>query len=294
MKHPLGILFISCILLSCSGADKRKELVQYEMRDYLQVAEHFDSVGWEGFPYIIEISKGDKQLTFVGALHTRELTHQADSKENAFYRLRPQIAFNEGGQIQADKTFRDRNEAIRKSGETGHLKFLCDEAGIKVMNGDLTVSEEAEQLFKLHGRKNVLLYLSNERFFDLYAKGWIDTTAGLEKTYQKDFIGYLQRNKVELREEEKQFSYIKKAYEDYFQKEFDVHTIPADRFYFLEDGGKLCETGRSSKVVRDINLLHKIEEAFKTSERVFVVFGGAHALAIEPALHQLMEKQAAD
>ena len=42
------------------------------------------------------------------------------------------------------------------------------------------------------------------------------------------------------------------------------------------------------------HLLRKIEEAFETYDRVFVVFGGAHAVAVEPALHQIMERQGSD
>ena len=120
------------------------------------------------------------------------MTQQADSMENVFYRLKPQIAFNEGGQVDANKTYSDRNKAITEDGETGHLKYLSDSLGIRVLNGDLNLATEVNALFEEHGRKNVLLYLANERFFDLYAKNWIDTTAGLENTYQTEFIDYLQ------------------------------------------------------------------------------------------------------
>ncbi len=71
-----------------------------------------------------------------------------------------------------------------------------------------------------------MLYLAHERFLDLYIHNWIDTAAGLEQSYQKQFADYLQRDGVALREEEKQFSYIKEAYQEYFREPFNSKAIP--------------------------------------------------------------------
>ncbi len=295
------LLLFMLIFLSCAQNKKEQGVSEYKMKDYLEVAEYFEeadkvyqTTGVATFPYIIEMRKGNKQLTFVGTAHTRDITHQADSMEQAFYRLKPQIAFNEGGQVDAGKTYSNRDEAIIEDGETGHLKYLSDSLGIEVLNGDLDLATEVHALFEKHDRKNVLLYLANERFFDLYTKNWIDTTAGLENAYQTEFIDYLQSGGVKLREEEKVYSYMQQAYQDNFDDDLNIYSIPTEKFYFLNDGGELTEIGRSSKVVRDIHLLRKVEEAFKTYDRVFVVFGGAHAVAVEPALHQIMEKQGAN
>jgi hypothetical protein len=262
------------------------------MRDYLEVGAYFNRADRETpnrYPYIIELSRGSKRLTFIGTRHTRDITHQADSIDNAFRRLNPQIAFNEGGQLK--RTYASRNEAIAKNGETGQLKYLCDSTGITMLDGDLDAGSEAKALFDKHGRKNVLLYLAYERFLDLYIHHYIDTTAGLEQSYRTEFVAYLQNNGVTLREEEKEFSYIRQAYQDFFREPLNLKTIQGEKFYFLSDGGELTRIGRSSKVVRDVHLLKQIEAAFQTHDRVFVVFGGAHAYAIEPALHQLMARQ---
>lgn len=293
----LCYLCITILTISCQKPVKKQNAVTYPMKHYLEAAEYFRQVEKEAqttgiarYPYIIEISRGSKKLTFIGTRHTRDITQQADSIDNAFQRLIPQIAFNEGGPDK--RTYNSRNEAIRKNGETGQVKYLCDSLGIQMLDGDLDVATEATTLFKKHGRKKVLLYLAFERFLDPYIHNWIDTTKGLEESYQTKFVSYLQKNGVKLRNEEKQFAYIKQAYEDYFQRSFDIHSIPAEKFYFLNDGGELTEVGRSSKVVRDIHLLGRIEEAFKTYDKVFVVFGGAHAFVVEPALYQMMEKLA--
>ncbi|QHT68469.1 hypothetical protein GXP67_18385 [Rhodocytophaga rosea] len=297
MRQILRLYFLLTILLySCQQTDQKQEAAGYTMKNYLdiiayneQMEKNYQATGKAIYPYIIEISKGHKKLIFVGTRHTREITQQADSIDHTFWRLGPQVAFNEGGQVT--QTYASRDEAIRKNAETGQLKYLCDSLGIQMQNGDLDVATEVNALFEKYGRAKVLLYLANERFFDLYVHNWIDTTAGLEKTYQKEFIEYLQNDGVVLKEEEKPFSYIQKVYQDFFNQPLNIYAIPAEKFYFLSDGGELTEIGRSSKVVRDVHLLGKIEEAFKTYDRVFVVFGGAHAFVVEPALHQIMEKQ---
>lgn len=298
MKHFFYLYFvlITGISASCLRPAGSHGGVTYTMRDYLQLAAYnrqaekeFQATGKARHPYIIEISRGNKHLTFIGSSHTREITRQADSIDRVFRKQRPQVAINEGGPDK--QIYASRNEAIEKNGEIGQLKYLCDSVGIPMINGDLDLASEVKALFEKHGRKNVLLYLAHERFLDLYVHNWIDTSGGLEKSYQKEFVDYLQNNGVELKKEEKHFSYIRQAYQDYFREPFDIRTIPAEKFYFLHDAGELTRIGRSSKVVRDIGLLGKIEEALKSYDRVFIVFGGAHAWAIEPALHQIMGKQ---
>ncbi len=86
---------------------KKQNPIAYTMKDYLEVAEYnkkaekeFQATGIARYPYIIEISKGNKHLTFIGTRHTREITQQADSIDHAFRRLQPQIAFNEGGTVK--------------------------------------------------------------------------------------------------------------------------------------------------------------------------------------------------
>jgi hypothetical protein len=279
--------FVSIICFSCSNSG-HKDQIDYPTKDYLEVARLFrDSI--KSFPQVIDISNKQKRLIFIGTAHTTQITHQADSIANIFNRLKPQIAFNEGGIVSASTKFESQEEGITKMAETGQLKFLCDQAGIPMVNGDLEDSTEWAELFKMHSRRDVLLYMCNERFLDLYAKGWIDTIPGIQKCYQKEFIDYYTARKVEFKEEEQQFSFIEKAYRDYLGTTLDVHKIPGDKFYFLSDGGRLCKLGRDSKEVRDRALLKKLAEAFKTNDRVLVIFGGAHAIAMEPALHQLMD-----
>jgi len=288
MKLQGIILLLFFTFFGCCREDRSDAKdFEYTTIDYLEVARIFlDSI--KTYPVVYDIRNKQKHLVFIGTNHVNRVTHQADSIENIFNRFKPQLAFNEGGSIDSSRHFNSRNEAISQAAEIGELKYLCDLAGIGMVNGDLDDSTEWNELFLRHSRKEVMMYMSNERFIDLYARGWIDTTAGLQATYQKEFIDYYTRRGINFSEEEKYFSFIEHTYKDIFGEDLDIYNIPGENFYFLSNGSKLCALGRNSKMIRDHALLSKIEKAFQKYDRILVVFGGAHAVALRPALAQLV------
>lgn len=279
----MGLLIFSCHTKSTTDGS-------YQTKDYLKVAQFLESNPADHFPFVLKLHSGKKQLIFIGTAHTREITKQADTIDFYFNQLQPQIAFNEGGQVAKDKHYNSRNDAIMADAEIGQLKYLCDKQNIEMVNGDLVTDDEFNELFKIYNREEVLLYTCCERFFALYKNNWIDTTEGIEIAYQKDFVQYLESENVNLNTHEKEYSFMTKAYENFFGTEIDIYNIPTEKHDFLKDNGKLCEIGRSSKMVRDKHLLKTIEEALTKYDRIMVVFGGAHFVAVEPALKQIMKK----
>lgn len=283
------VYFLSGLLIfSCNSSSKTD--MHYQTKNYLEVANILLSNPSDNFPLVINLKAGKKQLIFIGTAHTRDITKQADSIDYYFHKLDPQIAFNEGGQVDKEKHYKNRNEAINEDAEIGQLKYLCDQQNIEMVNGDLVTVEEFNELFKMYKREQVLLYTCCERFFALYKNNWIDTTKGIEVAYQKEFVQYLESENVILSNAEKKFSFMTKAYKNFFGTDLDINRIPTEKHDFLKDNGTLCEIGRSSKIVRDRHLLKTIEQALKKHDRIFVAFGGAHAIAIEPALRQIMKK----
>jgi len=55
---------------------------------------------------------------------------------------------------------------------------------------------------------------------------------------------------------------------------------------------RFCAIGRASKMVRDSILLNKIDNALNHYDRVMVTFGHGHAIALSPALQQIVDKHA--
>jgi hypothetical protein len=280
--------FLAIFIISCRSTTKAD--IQYQTKDYLEVAKFLEKNSTDNFPLIIKLNTGKKHLIFIGTAHTREITKQADSIDYYFDSLQPQVAFNERGQVSKDEHYKNRDEAINQDAEIGQLKYLCDKNKIELLNGDLSTADEFKELFKIYSREEVLLYTCCERFFAPYKNNWIDTTKGIERAYQNDFIQYLESENVTFTKAEKEYSFMKTVYKNYFEENINIHNIPTEKYDFLKDNGKLCEVGRSSKMVRDKYLLRKIEDALKKYDRVFVAFGGAHSVAVEPALRQIMSK----
>ncbi len=104
-----------------AGGEKVTEI---KPRSYIRVGQLIDTT--KG-PYVIDVREGDKHLVFIGCEHQEDITHpQFHEIERCYKELKPQVAFNEGGQIPEQKKYASLNEAIRKDGETGVNKYCAD------------------------------------------------------------------------------------------------------------------------------------------------------------------------
>jgi len=269
-------------LLICCNNSKSGD---YKLISYLDIK--VDSLGkLPRNPYVVDLQKNNKHLIVIGTLHSRDSSNQMfNDIEKIFKSLNPEIAINEGGQIK--KTYADRNSAILKNGELGLLKYLCDNHNINMVNGDMPDDKEFNELSKSYSKEEALLFFASERFVLPYT--YWDEKGSLDSLYKSDFIeGYLEQCNIKLSTEEKQFSYYKLLYKKYFGKEFNINNIASDDFSPIREKHHFCEVARKSKEFRDRFLLQQIEEQLKFHNKVIVVFGGWHVLAIEPALTQII------
>jgi hypothetical protein len=69
-----------------------------------------------------------------------------------------------------------------------------------------------------------------------------------------------------------------------------MNSIVSDDFSPIRKKHHFCEVVRKSKELRGNYLLQQIEEQLKHHDKVLVVFGGWHVLAIEPALAEIINK----
>lgn len=187
-------------------------------------------------------------------------------------------------------SYLDRNNAIQKDGEVGLLKLLCDGLKIKMINGDVQEKDEFLGLSKAFSREEALFFFASERFF-LPLKHWGHEECNIDSLYKFDFIdGYLKSCEIELSKEEKTFEYYKKLYKKYFYKDFQIEDIKSDDFASIKNQHHFSEVARKSCEFRDRHLLSLIENELKKHDKIIVVFGGWHVLAIEPSIQLIIER----
>lgn len=70
-----------------------------------------------------------------------------------------------------------------------------------------------------------------------------------------------------------------------------VMNAQVELFDYINGGDcRFCAIGRASKMVRDSVLLDKIDNALNHFDRVMVTFGHGHAIALSPALQQVVNR----
>lgn len=292
-QRPTALLiFCAIAFCHCQNQKTVEEVssVGYQMVDYVKVGEMMDTVE---APYVIDVQQGKKRVVLVGCVHVYDSTHQQFTVlQNYFKEIRPQIAFNEGGQVSEDTHYSSLSEAASKRGETGSLKYLSDQAGIKMLNGDTEDSVEFAITLKKHPKDKLFLYYAMERIVIPYIYGAYGE-GDFEEKYEKFVKSWFVDSGYPLDSTEQDFSYFKSLYLKYTGVDFEPELNEViEQFDYINGGDcEFCAIGRTSKIVRDSVLLSKISQALEEYDRVMVTFGHGHALAIEPALKQIIQQQ---
>lgn len=290
-------LFIFTIVANlCFSCKQPSTEITYPTIDYLTVKQKLDTLNanlsQNGYsPTVTVLKYGNKQIVFFGASHVRGTEHpQFKAMEDAFMKQKPQIAFNEGGQVAETEHYATRNSAILKDGETGLAKFLCDKTKTSLLNGDMSTDEEFAGLLSKFPREQIYLYLGIERFLQPFSQGF-QGEMPIDTAFQKSFIAYLDKYNFKPTTQERDLSYLYKLYFQYFKKKVDLKNLIPVHEYYLLDTGIFGKIGRTSKDIRDQALLKKIDDALDKYDRVFVVFGASHWVAVQPALKFIVEKK---
>jgi hypothetical protein len=296
-KPTMGkIIFVLLIFFLSIACEKDVKKESYPTTNYLIVKLKLDTLNAEmnkaGFykPTVTELKNGKKSLVFYGASHVRDTLHeQFEGISKTFINQKPEIAFNEGGQIPDSAKYLSAGRAILEEGETGLVKHLCNQAQIKLLDGDMNTKEEFAGLLAAFPKDQVLLYLACERFLNPYRQGFLGKIS-IEEAYKKAFLSYLEENDFKLNQEEKKLQYLREIYQLYFKKPLNLDTLVEVHDFYLTNTGRFGDIGRHSKEIRDQVLLSKIDKAFEKYDRVFVVFGASHWVAVQPALKYIIEK----
>jgi hypothetical protein len=300
MKHLLAFTFISVLFFGCvnSGTKENQPAKNikpdsahiYPTVSYLDL--NLENGKLPSNPYILEFTNGNKKIIFCGTMHLNknDINNPLYAKiEDTFFSIRPDICVNEGGDI-SKKVYASKNDALLKDGEIGLTKILADSLKLSCVNGDMNEEYEFKNLLKKYSTEEFIAYVVNERLMWELKDRKITKQEDIEKEYKKFIEGYIMKlGKVTLSENQKTFEFFKTSFEKTLGRPFDINRPePTNPF---EPKGKFQEIGRTSKQIRDQNLLATVDKLLDTNDKVFIVFGGWHLLTCKPGLEEIINRK---
>lgn len=247
-------------------------------RDYLSLP---DQGTLPQLPYVLRRDVGAKHLMVAGTLHLRNAGSPMYARLSATLdAAQPQVILHEG-EIPAGLADLPRAQAISIGADLGFVASYALSKRIPLRSADAPLDHEISALLARHTAEDILVFLVAQRLIggarapDLRATG----------VQYPEFHANLVRHGLPSQPMHQRWEGYLRAYERVVGKPLSAATWSPDMLNPTKrSGGKLNEIVRSSERVRDRFLLGRINEALVRYDRVAVVFGGWHVLAVEPIL----------
>ena len=224
-------------------------------------------------PYIVELSCPPAHLIYVGAQHTFDPdSPETRLIEHLWAQRDPEIAFNEGGN---PPTLADRDEAIRRNGEGGLVRYLAGRDKVPVRSIDPKRSEQIRALRQRFSPEQIkmfftLLQVKHHRtnpvepfeelmarvFKNLAAAGLPDSPANLDE--------------------------VDAAYRRHFGGSY--RNVPDEWFDPGRSGTWMNAIATAGSRQRDEFMIEQLAGEMKKGKRVFAVVGASHVVVQEAVL----------
>lgn len=269
IKKKLWIIvtgFIFLALLSCSG-HKFSRLMSWE--EYIRQPRKN--------PYVLELESKKGNLLYYGAFHSVDLEHpQFTTIERRWTAFRPTLALSEGNIWPLEST---RDEAIRKHGEQGLLRFLAARDSVPIICIDPPRLLQAKYLRNYFSAEQVKVYI-------------ILRQAKINQMLERDPNDLSDtRRFLVIMEEFKSFRFpphrlidFEEIVENLFPNLKDWQKISEDYFYNVEKGKFLPQVHRKLMDYRDQHMLRKLFKELRNGHRIFAIVGRSHVVMQEPVL----------
>ena len=278
-KRVLVLFFLlGGFLLSSCSSSKPVNLMTWE--DYTKL-------GLEG-SYVLELEAEGGALLYYGVIHTTTPDDpQLAEIEQRWETFRPTLAFLEGGNWPLEKT---KEEAIRRGGEQGLLRYLADRDGVRWQNIDPPSEAQLRHLSKHFPGAQVKVY-------------YILLHTVLMRTREQGPPNINLVNKILMDLSRGTWGYRGpprklKQFEDYLQKHLpeveDWRKITPSIFFSDDPDNFVSVMHRALNRFRDEVMLGKIVRTVGKGERVFAVVGRSHVVMQEPALRTALLSKPAD
>lgn len=227
------------------------------------------STSW---PYVLQI---DSRLYYFGARHTYDPADpQLAQIERAWSEFRPDIAFTEGGSPPLEAT---REEAVRKHGETGFVRFLAARDDVPVTTLDPSRAEEVAALSSKFSKEQIKL------FFILRGASQFIAREGVEKVDAEiERVLRIYNASPGLGGSPRTLAEVASAYSRSFPGRYT--DVRGEWFDPVRRDTFLNEIARAGSDYRDRFVVAKLLAHVRDGRRVFAVIGGSHVMMQERAL----------
>jgi hypothetical protein len=281
--RPLCPILFAAFVTACALVSPPPEATP-EPRSYLALP--VDSLGMlPSLPYVWEDSAGIKHLAVVGTLHTRDPRAPMYIEiERVFERLRPDLVLHESRGPERADTLRDR--AIERGGGIGHAHYLANRQGAVIQSGDAPERAEFAALLERYPAEEVLVFLTSQRLLG----GYDPDSAAVAQAYPRFFTGYLHEYGLPFRDGWDTWSGFLRTYARVMGRPLTASSWDPDWVSPIRDAGRLSEIARASTEFRDEWLLNAIRQELQDHDRVLVIFGGWHVVALEPVLGSVLRQ----
>lgn len=224
------------------------------------------------------------QLHYFGAVHSRDLDQQQFKEiENAWEDLKPDVAFYEGPNRPI---FETREETIRKTGESGFVRYLAKKDGIPFITLEASPIAEVKGFLEKYSAEQVML------FFILRETSRLREREGLSEKELKGAISQLlvqAKNIGGFESIPKDLFELEKVYKRYWKTPQNWWEAPTKWFdpglSSSQTGGIFTnEINKMSSGFRDLHMYKLLAQNLLEGKKVFAVVGRNHVPMQVPAL----------
>lgn len=267
------IPFLLAALLSATAA---AAATAPQPRSYLELP----STGkYAAIPYVWQRSAHGKQLVVIGTRHLRDATAPMFGRVQAvFDQLQPQLVLHEGFAPEELKAL-SREQAIAAGADLGFTVYLAHQRGLPLRSADAPVAEEIKALLAHYRAEEVLVFFAAQRLLGMAKK---PDLAAAQAEYAEFFRDYLRANGFPDTPQWHDWPGFLAVYQQVTGRPLTAQDWSPDLISPVKRSGRLSDITRASMELRDRHLLAAIRQGLCEHDRVAVVFGSWHVLALEP------------
>lgn len=264
-----------------SYADERTG--QPSPNDYLRLK---GSTKFDSAPYVWERKEGRKHIVVIGTSHLLDPQSPMYQRMAAiFERVQPQFILHEST-VPDDLATETRDQAIRRGADLGFTVQLARQLGIPTESADAPAREELKELLAHHSASEVFVYLVATRLVGSYRNPNMKEAAS---EYPAFFASQIVGNGVSVQKGWESWAGFLREYRRIDGRSLAAKTWDPRLLDPTLNMGRLNAVARTSDALRDRYLLVAIRRSLQKYDRVVVVFGSAHVVALEPALEGVLK-----